>query len=786
MATLPDDQASALNQLRTKTNNNSDVVGRSGYYEPRPNPLDRYASSTYQVSLYMATQDSYQRLLNDPSNFPLDDTRLLMQSGGTATGRRNTYFRDVDFSIDDLTLQQIVGTKGTGAPFATVDVKFRITEPNGVTLFDRLKSTVDSLYGQDVGNYYDVIYIMVLRFYGYDDEGNPISPTAYDEATKSPGSTEILLKYIPLQITGITFKVGARVTEYNVEAVSPHSLVGLGQVHNKVPINVELSGLSLQELFNSQTIGQFTENSPQAGSSSTKSTVYTRGLIQVINNLFEDLRRQGQYQSRDEFSVVFLDPAIGSAKLIEAGDLDTVSPNDVSNTRAQNPAAASAAQARSKRRFSIYGGTPITQILDKAIRLSTFINDQQSEKAQTNVKDGGRVSGQETRASTKNPSPSKWYRIIPHIVPKQYDTKRKAWSYKITYYVSSYRVHKVNAASFRNSPWPGANKWYSFSFSGNNTSVLGFEQDFNFLYYLTFNELQKDIPRQDGGQSETVPFHYSPTNSSSKQGASGKTADLAAAAAGSLYSPADLAESVVTIVGDPELLFSESNSISEIQSRDVFLKSSASFNHYNTELYYVMYYRKSNDYNLQDGSPQHDPNTAGVMDFNYNPSQVRDYSPSFAAAYNLISVNSYFRRGSFTQELRGLLLSDVDPLGQRPGLATDARYNNRGQISRINTSASATVDSSRSGVRAGDGGRSQTRIPPGSPATPANTREQGPVLTPPGAGATVAEQDGARDPLSRAQEQRLSENNLTPEVLLTGIYTDLQSPNFQQRGTKTA
>lgn len=786
MAIISDDQASALSQLRTRTNSSSDVVGRASYYEPRPNPLDRYASSSYQLSLYMASQDSYLRLLNDPKSFPLDDSRLLMQSGGTATGKRNTYFRDVDFTIDDLTLQQIVGTKGTGAPFATVDVQFRITEPNGVTLFDRLRSAVQTIYGAEVGNYYDVVYVLVIRFYGYDDAGNLISPTAYDNATKNQTGTQTLLKYVPLQFTNVSFKVGARVTEYNVTAVSPHRLVGLGQVHNKVPINVELSGLSLQEIFNSETIGQFSESTPKAGSSSTKSTVYTRGLMQVINNLFEDLRREGQYQSRDEFSVVFLDPAIASAKLIETENLDFVSPNDIKNTRAQNPGAASATQARARRRLSIHGGTPITQILDKAIRLSTFIREQQTEKVDINVREGGRVSGAETKTSTRTPQPSTWYRIIPHIVPKQYDAKRKAWSYKITYYVSSYRVHKINAASFRNSPWPGANKWYSFSFSGNNTSVLKFEQDFNFLYYLTFNEQQTDIPRQDGGQTETVPYHYSPTNSSSKQGATGKTNDVAAAAAGSLYSPADLAESYVTIVGDPELMFSESNSVTEIQSRDIFLTSSASFNHYNSEIYYVMYYKKSNDYNLQDGSPQHDASTAGIMDFNYNPSQIRDYSPSFAAAYSLITVTSKLSRGTFTQELYGLLLSDVDPLGQRPGLSSDAKYSSRGQLNQTPGVAAADPGQGRAGATGGELSLPQRRLQPGTPGNPATVDQQGPSLVPPGRGATVSPSDQPREPLTRAQEQRLSENNLRPDAELTGIYTDLQSPNFQQRGSKTA
>ena len=100
----------------------------------------------------------------------------------------------------------------------------------------------------------------------------------------------------------------------------------------------------------------------------------------------------------------------------------------------------------------------------------------------------------------------------------------------------------------------GVQKRYSYWFTGENTSVLSYEQDFNYLYYLTVNSEQNNTSAAPIDVRDIERRIASPNSAETNQGQKGDVFEPGANAADFLYSPGDLSRVKLTIVGDPAWL----------------------------------------------------------------------------------------------------------------------------------------------------------------------------------------------------------------------------------------
>ena len=107
---------------------------------PSANKLAGLASQTYALSIYIMNVEEYKALIASDRKV-LPTQQLIMQSGGAPIGERNRHF-DLDFYIENLELDSVIGSQGTGAPHNVVDLKFEIIEPQGITLLPRLTAAV--------------------------------------------------------------------------------------------------------------------------------------------------------------------------------------------------------------------------------------------------------------------------------------------------------------------------------------------------------------------------------------------------------------------------------------------------------------------------------------------------------------------------------------------------------------------------------------------------------------------------------------------------------------------
>ena len=261
--------------VRARLNN---IFGGSlGKIEARPNVLDQYSSYTYNISLYIMSPADYKRLINSKKR-SVAGYQLLMRSGGagpagTATdisqlsrqerdfvteldsvkGLGRNQFFPLDYYIDNVQLRSIINGKGTRGAHNATELKFTLTEPNGITFLNNLFAATQqyiALQGGNVKqNYAAQNFLMVIRFYGYDENGT--LATANKRAADATGSdvNAIVEKFIPFQFTGIKFRIANKLVEYECSAVCPQNIVATGPARGVIPYNVEITSQTLKELF---------------------------------------------------------------------------------------------------------------------------------------------------------------------------------------------------------------------------------------------------------------------------------------------------------------------------------------------------------------------------------------------------------------------------------------------------------------------------------------------------------------------------------------------------------
>ncbi len=687
------------------------------------NVLDKYASYTYSISIYLMSPSDFARLIRTRQK-NLAGYNLLIQSAGIpiSTGfgstpgvadvgeipgvttfsldaGRNQFFQE-DFYIDDLRVQSLMSGKGTAGPHNVTSLDFKIIEPNGITFLPRLYKAVQQYVAGQAGtgdqNYAAQNYLMVIRFYGYDQQGNQYVPIKGSRllADGTRTTEQVIEKFIPFQFTSIKFRVADRITEYQCEAVCPQNLIATGPARGVIPYNVEITSKTLQELFNGpvafssasragaatatdpgEVPGVTTSNrsaedpgsipgvtvfptapgttsaAPPKASSASTPTI-TQGLAQALNQYQEDLVSQGVYTVPDFYRIEILTPALQNARVVPPGQtnqrLVPMGPGSKAPANQQkNPATQS--QNRDAKNTSALAGMSIMQFIDQYTRTSTYIYDQQKE-----IRD---PKTQTALTNTTTAEVTAWYRVGIQVVPKTtagYDRKRNDYAYEITYQLSPYKVNDVQSDYFPQAKFQGTHKKYNYWFTGENTQILKFEQDFNYLYYLTINSSSTQSVQpstQTTDYREYLKRSFSPRSAQSAMGAQGPTNEASANAADYLYSPADQGQVSLEILGDPAWLQQGELWAGVAGAGQLYgpFLDDGTINFEGQEVIFEIAFNQPVDYNLDTGVM--DPTTK-----NFDRTDTSAGSARQSYIYRAIDVVSKFSGGRFTQDLNGVLV----------------------------------------------------------------------------------------------------------------------------------
>jgi hypothetical protein len=227
----------------------------------QPNQLDQYASYTYGISWYVLSEAQFTAM-KKTQKANVNGWQLLMQSGGAPTAGRSPAF-SVDYYMDDLEITSKIWGGGKQMANNAVDIKFRVTEPNGITLIQSLFNAVKSVYGAvpntsgtvDTPNYLTAQYCLVIQFYGYDANGNLVAPAKGTySANGGYGQTAVITKYYPFTLTDIKFTVANKAIEYSIMGKPIPMKYNSSTDRGTIPHAFTMTGQTVNQLLNGKPI----------------------------------------------------------------------------------------------------------------------------------------------------------------------------------------------------------------------------------------------------------------------------------------------------------------------------------------------------------------------------------------------------------------------------------------------------------------------------------------------------------------------------------------------------
>lgn len=709
------------------------TVVNNGYNDdaqikPQPNILDKFASYTYNASVYLMTPDQYTKLVNSKKK-TVNGYNLLFQSGGApnnvggAKGTvgsqngsatqtkgtaspdagRNPFFAD-DFYIDSISITNALPGKVTQAAHMVSEMKFTVVEPNGITLIDRLYQAVQDHVpkGNDGNiNYTAVQYLMVIRWYGYDQNGNLVKVGANNgEVSTDPNA--VVEKFIPFIIRRINWGVSSKLVTYEFDCAPVGQMIAATTARGTIPYDIELSDKTVGGILGGNhtlnsvngtaddnaaaTEANTTTPAPgKVNAAPTTKKVVKQGLMAAMNDFQRQLVRDGIYEYPDEYSIVW---ANGAEPIRDADVKLPGKKANISSTSMAPPATKDASGLDPKktsvdntvRNYAVTAGQQLVQAIDLTIRNSSFIYKQASIiKAEETVDESNDEEPSNTAATQK----LTWFQISMECTPKsdQYDKKRNDYAYKIKYIISPYNIPAFDSKYFPVAKFGGLHKSYKYWFTGENKDVLDYQANFNHLYNMTVSGSEPNdsaaakLRKKYTSSMRDIPkYNFQSASTESRAGAEGEGHEVAANAAESLYSPSDMGKTTLRIIGDPAWIQqgSQSVGVSAVNFNYKGFLPDGTINFDSQQVMFEIAWQRPADYNLNTGLA--DP---------YNGSTSR--KPIESIVYQAVKCHSEFKQGKFEQTIDGSLYLYPIPTTASP---VSNAASNPGKTVNTNTSGS--------------------------------------------------------------------------------------------------
>jgi hypothetical protein len=687
---------------------------KSSPITPTTNILSQFASYTYSLSWYLVDPTAYRELISRQKR-DLRGFYLLVQSAGigqnvsqtvadnqqlsldqqspqvtAASAGRNQFF-PLDFYIDNLELQVLYSSGSESRSAAAFkDLSFTLTEPNGLSLLPNLYAACDDMIRQGgqlfttqtTTNYAAAMFCMVIKFYGYDANG--VLQTPISNSRSITDSSAVIEKFIPFTLKDIKFTVGAKLTEYTIEGTSPETRAGLDTNRGSIPQDFSLSGTTVEALLvgaappavrngaaagdgrpeSVQPEGAAPPPAPAKADAAPKpaTTVTATGLVEALNKFQQARVASGVITHADVYEIKFADKIIAAARTRPPGELNK---NTVGGTAAATAADQKLPEKSSMspdvRNRSVRAGTPIIQFIDEVVRNSNYITDQ----AVT-------VYNEKTKTYDANGTPAEqfaWFNVVVKAepIPGAYDEKRNDYAYKITYFITPYETPIVSQY-FNPSGFRGFHKVYNWLFTGQNTEVIQFEQNFDKLWTQALtadtDQLNRIInqKRRMNSREQWPRNYYAASGIAAQGGSDTKLFEPGANAASFLYGP-NYGRIELSILGDPAWL---PNAYYEYNT-DTFSTTAfwpdGTINSTAGAAYFELAFNRPVDYNLDNGLM--DPGKA-----NYFADREKGIAGLAAEAqtYRAIRCKNLFRGGRFSQDLEGAWVWEQtfnEPVDQR-------------------------------------------------------------------------------------------------------------------------
>ena len=703
------------------------------------NPLANFSSYTYQISLYMITPDAYESFIlsgrktltgitdvttteaqaarettylvqapgeagrggSPPSTSSNTSKKtggvyLIAQSGGISKSdpKRAPEF-DVDFYIDDLKIQQNIGTKEVGSTTNYTTITFNITEPYGFSLLTRLRKAQNALATvTNTPNFDKVqdparqIYMLGIRFLGYDKNGSLIDPTKIPSSDGDPQGNAFGLyeRFYDILIRDLKFKITGKAVTYSLTTGNASSIIGFGSKFSTVWQDVNVTADTVY-------------NALMGGAGGPAGAGRGGGMIGLLSKLNYDQKQLTAIIPR-EYDVKFIGP--GSEKIRDAL---LVSPNDLDKRKIPTTSITSTSQSNENasqsepiwsawRTIKIAQGTSVIQAVNDIIKQSTYLESALSSVAKTAL-----TTDEDTKSVPGLPQPDEqkvsWYNMHAEVKNLGWDNSQGDYVYKITYIIQPYSTPIVVAASAKILPeYYGAHKRYEYWYTGKNSEIISYEQQMDYAFYNVTVSGNEVDPSAQGGATD-VPIAVGQPQEQPDQGRINYGMEQQNAYMTSLFSPRDFGNARIKILGDPDFLMQPApSSINDLYNQ-FYGTDRFTINPNGGQVFIEVNFKEPVDYKNSTG-------TLSINDTIYfwkYPESIQKElnNRGGGVSYMVKQVISSFSRGKFEQELICSLNTFGDPGPDKTAQAQGREAPNQtdaetARLNRAGTGSAPTPD----------------------------------------------------------------------------------------------
>lgn len=627
-----------------------------------------------------------------------------------------------DFFIDNLSMQTIVGLNAKTKASNAVDITFTITEPYGLSLLDRLLSACETSDDATV-NYMSQPYLLQIDLLASptDDELGRTQNTNNVITSK-----KIAIKLIEMKIkpnaSGTTYSVRAMPYNHTAFDTSAASL----PIPINVEANTVGEFFSANDSIAQQISGQIqaeedriegevdkwiNENYRKAGRkpspqeianfrASLKQAVEynTKSLPAAYNTYNESISKKKNLAQQVPTKIAFNIPdnAISKSPIV---NIETSSSGDTRMEPGSNSFGKPDKAFKKTQNFSLNAGTSIIDVIDMIISRSDYVKNQIKTKgSEQNITESEAtyVDENERAENKKKPENLKWYKVLPTVALNDFDTSTNTYSRTILYTILPYKAAnsyhpnfaRVNSSTVADS----IVRTYDFLYTGKNQDIIKFDVDFDTSFFTLVttkgeqvnrlsNNAKSDKNEQDVNQAAFAAQAGNITNSvietrftGSNKAAVGTTKandpdeQVIADMKSSLYTRqrGDNLNVKLQIVGDPDFIkqddiFINAGSFDEYEK---FITSRLANNStrpiaedgqilFDAEQVYVRVNVK-NAVDIDD--------SIGIVNKQDLLKNGRRTNGTFSGIYKVLTVQSEFSRGTFTQTLDLIRIPDaLDP-----------------------------------------------------------------------------------------------------------------------------
>ena len=424
------------------------------------NPLHQFASFNYNLSLHALTKGEYNGVIK---GFASPSNTLIHTSGGYRNSRAPEFTED--FFIDDLEMECTVSPDGMTQTTNALYYKFKIIEPMGMTLMNRIVAMAARIgYG---ANWVQIPYALIIEFQGYLDDGTPVN--LYDQK-----------KIVPVKILNMDVRPSAKGTEYNVEAVA-YSGEAFNKTVGTTPCGIESDARTLEDFFRSdEKVGVGTdgrpENTEEVFGGEKEKQYKVRSFVSAYNNWQKDQVKNNRADVADEIYVVFGKEILEKQQLVdrEVAQADKAPIVDVERQKVYGKQMTNADPGGPKptsSSFSFAAGSNMSAVIDSMMQQTKYWRDQVAEF---------------TKDKEKTIAPSgvvKGWKIVPKVEIKDWDKSRGRYAYKITYYVRTHVKYNREDPNLPKSFPKVVARTYSYQYTGQNKDILQWDVKFDMAYH---------------------------------------------------------------------------------------------------------------------------------------------------------------------------------------------------------------------------------------------------------------------------------------------------------------